>query len=69
MRFKTQERKELYINHMQNKMFANVQGNPPRRLTVKSAPRDLEFNDNRRPAGPQYYDDVWIISEGNMQWR
>ena len=69
MRFKTQELTEKYLNHMEGQAFANPSGRTPRRLTVRRAERDLHFKENLYPAGPQYYDDVWVIADGNMVWR
>ena len=69
VRFKTAGDASEYISLVNGKHFANPRGRRPRQLTVRMAKRDQVFKRNTRPSGPQYYEDVWVVAGGNMEYR
>ena len=69
IRFKTKADADEYIQRVQGKQFSNPEGRKPRHVTAGMAKVDLEFKRNEKPGGPQFYDDVWVVSGGNMEYR
>ena len=68
LRFANREAAEEYKEIVDGQVIG-VHEHEPRNVKVSWAEKDTEFVYNKYPSGPQYYKDVWVVHEKNMEER